>query len=152
MSKVTKYRKRDWHNEMRQRACKISQGICGICKAATDVEHGVIHHQSYPSGVYEVDVEILIDRKICIWICKECHKLVHFTDNIENSGSGKLNAGNCHICGKLCYGGWDRAKKLGTKQCICRRCYKAKKRAGEYVQDTLFPATPLETVKKHKPY
>jgi hypothetical protein len=138
---VSKIHKREWHNEMRQRACDYSQGVCSWCKTLTDINHGVIHHYAYPSGVYEIDVEMLIDTKVCVWLCKECHEKTHFTDRIENSGAGKLNAGKCHICGKLCYGGWDRAKGIGISQCICKKCYRKNKKREEMIrqgQDSLF--------------
>ena len=134
MAKVTKTRKREWHDEMRQRACDYSQGICDSCEKITNISNGVIHHLAYPAGVYEIDVEILIEKNICVWLCKECHEKVHFTDKIENSGSGKLNAGNCHLCGRICYGGWDRAKTLGITQCICIRCHRANKKRAKVIQ------------------
>jgi hypothetical protein len=134
MAKVTKTRKREWHDKMRQRACDYSHGVCDSCEKITDVSHGVIHHLAYPSRVYEMDVETLIDRNICVWLCKECHEKVHFTDRIEGSSTGKLNAGKCHLCGKICYGGWERAKTLGVSQCICRKCHQANKKREEIIK------------------
>jgi hypothetical protein len=142
MAKVTKRQKYEWHNSMRQRACDYSQGICGLCKKTVDVKTGVIHHSAYPPGVYEIDVEVLINEKICVWLCKECHEKVHYTDKIENSGAGKLNAGKCHICDEICYGGWDRAKTLGIDKCICKKCYRANKKRTEAIkkgQTSFFP-------------
>lgn len=133
-TKTRKIRRREWHDEMRQRACDYSQGICNLCGKLTDIRHGVIHHLAYPPGVYEVDVETLINDKICVWLCRECHENVHYTDKIENSGAGKLNAGECHICGKICYGGWDRAKTLKISQCICKKCYRVNKNRAEGVK------------------
>lgn len=135
MAKVTKLQKREWHNTMRQRACDYSQGICGLCKKITLPVGGVIHHLGYPSGVYSIDVEVLIDQKICIWLCRECHEKIHITDEIEKSGAGKLNAGKCHLCGRICFGGWDRAKMLGIKECICRKCYRANKKRDKAIEN-----------------
>jgi hypothetical protein len=135
MARVTKQQKRDWHKSMRKRACDYSGQICGRCNKHTTVNLGVIHHLSYPSGVYEVDVEALIDQKICMWLCKPCHVDAHFTDDITLSGAGKRNAGTCHLCGKLCYGGWDRAKTLGLTRCICRACHQANKRREEAIKN-----------------
>jgi hypothetical protein len=134
MAKVTKLQKRKWHDEMRQRACDYSHGICSSCRELTDISHGVIHHLAYPAGVYKIDVEILIDKNICIWLCKECHQKIHYTDNLAKSSAGKLNGGKCHFCGRICYGGWDRAKTLGITQCICSECHQARKKREKLIQ------------------
>ena len=126
-TQMSKSAKLDWHIRMRVRACVYSSETCQKCKKPTDVAHGVIHHLKYPPGVYEKDVEPLIDEGICMWLCKACHNQLHIAETLEESKGHLKSGGYCKHCGELVFGGWNRAKTLGLDYCICKKCYKAMK-------------------------
>lgn len=117
--------KREWHKKMKARACQYAGEKCQNCHKSTRVSSGVIHHLEYPAGVYEKDVEELIDDEICVWLCRECHLQIHLAHSLEESQQHLKNGGHCQYCKKLVFGGWDRAKTLGLDYCICKGCYKA---------------------------
>jgi hypothetical protein len=125
---MSKSVKLEWHKKMRARACDYSSGVCQKCGAKTDILHGVIHHRKYPAGVYEREVEELMDEGICVWLCRECHQKIHIAETLDESKEHLKSGGYCKHCGELVFGGWDRAKTLGLDYCICRKCYKARKR------------------------
>ncbi|MCB0080773.1 MAG: F420H2 dehydrogenase subunit FpoO [Caldilineaceae bacterium] len=122
---VTDADKRAWHEEMRNCACDYAGQQCMQCKMVTPVYQGVIHHTSYPVGVYERNVEDLIEQGICLWLCRSCHEAAHLAETEEETRSSVKNAGVCHHCGKVAYGGWDRAHSLGLDYSICRKCHRS---------------------------
>lgn len=124
---MSKSNKLDWHKRMRARACTYAGEVCHRCGVATDISHGVIHHTRYPPGIYERDVESLMNEGICVWLCKHCHQEIHLAESLEESLDPLKSGGYCEHCGELVYGGWDRARTLGLDYCICRKCYKRMK-------------------------
>ena len=117
--------KHDWHSQMRLRACVYSSETCQHCKKHANITRGVIHHIKYPPHVYEREVEALIDEGICLWLCKTCHNQLHLAKTIDESKNALKSGGYCKYCGKLVFGGWDRAKTLKLDHCICKECYRA---------------------------
>lgn len=123
--KLTKAKKAEWHDRMRLRACQYANELCQNCQKVTLLDNGVIHHLQYPVGVYEQEVETLIDQSICVWLCKACHEQAHIAESFDETRTTVKNAGYCYYCGKLAYGGWERGKSLGIAYCICKKCLKA---------------------------
>lgn len=117
-------KKMEWHSKMKERAHKYSEGRCSSCQKVTTVKTGVIHHLSYPAGVYERDVEELIEEDICVWLCLPCHQEVHMAASAAEAGHMK-RGGHCHYCNRLTFGGWERNKLLGLDHCICRKCFQS---------------------------
>ena len=119
--------KAEWHARMRERANRYANGRCSACQKETTVTTGVIHHLSYPAGVYQRDVEELIEEDICVWLCHPCHDQIHIASTAEDFAQFK-RGGYCHYCGRLNFGGWERNKLLGLEHCICRKCFKSMKK------------------------
>lgn len=116
--------KRIWHDQNREKAWLYSNKICGECKGITEFDEGLIHHTAYPHGVYERQVEELIDNDICIWVHKTCHDLLHTANSLEEAKTGFFKIkGTCDICNNITVRGWQRAKDLNlTIECICEFC------------------------------
>ncbi|MEZ4638768.1 MAG: hypothetical protein R2873_27380 [Caldilineaceae bacterium] len=87
---VTDADKRAWHEEMRNCACDYAGQQCMQCKMVTPVYQGVIHHTSYPVGVYERNVEDLIEQGICLWLCRS-YEAAHLPETEEETRSSVKN-------------------------------------------------------------
>lgn len=116
--------KRIWHDQNREKAWIHSNKTCGECKQITECDEGLIHHTAYPHGVYERQVEELIDNNICIWVHKTCHDLLHTANTPEEAKTGFYKIkGTCDICNNITVRGWERAKDLNLPiECICEFC------------------------------
>ena len=122
---IKKSEKKHWHKIMKPRARHRAKGICQQCNTPTPtLKSGVIHHTAYPAGVYEREVESLMDEGICIWLCRRCHEQAHIATDFDETRGDVKNAGNCEYCGKVAYGGWERGRTLGLDICICKPCLK----------------------------
>jgi len=106
-----------WHNEMRNRAHLYSKGHCQACNK--EIARGVIHHNQYPKGWKNFDVEYLMDVDVCVYLCQECHTLTHKNDALKP----------CDICGELTLHGLQRGKQLWIPDVsLCRNCSENLKR------------------------
>ena len=126
---------------MRERAWHNANGICAVCQSQIELHYGVIHHTVYPAGVYEREVEMLMEEGICVWLCRACHEQMHIAQALEETNGSVKNAGECFYCGRTAFGGWERARTLGIDHCICRSCYQARvhrRQAEESGQISLF--------------
>jgi hypothetical protein len=122
--KTTKQSKSEWHKANKPSAVEIYNGRCGICNELTGIEQGVIHHYSYPAGVYLQNVKDLIDKKICVWLCKACHEDIHTPQNEDELENGFYKIlGKCSICSSKTDNGYERAKIYNSDvKCLCKFC------------------------------
>ncbi len=124
---VTKQDKAEWHREMKPVAYDIRDGLCMHCSHKFPIEDSVIHHTAYPSGVYSLHISELFDNGLCEWLCNECHQKAHIAVSYEETKKGVKNAGYCHSCNNLSFGGWERGHGMKENFCICRACFNKNK-------------------------
>jgi hypothetical protein len=124
--------KRDWHEQMRDRACSLAGGICQQCGRSALGYDGVIHHLKYLPECYNRTVEDLMREKVCVWLCRACHDTIHIAENhAEAMADHRKTGGYCRCCGELEFGIWDRARTLKIDYPLCRKCLRARQRSGK---------------------
>ena len=140
-------KRKQWHLANKKKAWLKAQKKCQNCHKPTTPFKGSIHHYKYLPNCYEKDVCVIemMDRGICIWLCRECHEELHTAKTFKESQEvHEKNSGYCFVCGIHAYRCWDRAKSLGIKKCLCRSCYEDHKKEEGGVYKTSFSQLSLK--------
>jgi len=121
--------KKLWHKKNRIFVYNYFEKICQVCKKSIELgEKWDIHHltYNYHKKIYETDIIELIENKIVILICRNCHTEVHTAKDNNNPIHNQFtleNIGKCDVCGRNEHGIFKRKQYEKLEKLLCRKCY-----------------------------